>query len=57
MNLKAILSDLETFLEDKESIRKQNFDVEYTDYQEYVDTSDLNEKNRLIKLCKEGIQK
>ena len=57
MNLKAILSDLETFFKDKESMRKQNFDVEYTDYQEYVDTSDLNEKNRLIKLCKEGIQK
>ena len=57
MSLKSILSDLETFFKEKESMRKQNFDVEYTDYQEYVDTSDLNEKNRLIKLCKEGIQK
>ncbi len=57
MSLKSILSEIETFFKDKESIRKQNFDVEYTDYQEYVDTSDLNAKKRLIKFCKDDLKK
>ena len=55
--IKTLLSEIETFFKEKESIRKQNFTVEYTDYPEYVNTEPLNKEKRLICFCEKGLPK